>query len=118
MFSTARLRLTRMCPGLLPGALGPVFLGSASISRQEQRRVETHIYCKWKWRMLKNGIENCHGPAHWKEKLVLGSPPHHWLRNLSTSWHAGLWDVCRMKEPLALAKGQCCHPLPKGTPGA
>lgn len=94
-----------------------VFLASASPDKQDSR-VQRHVYWKWKWRVLKNRTESCHYPAHWKEKLVLGSPPHHWLRNLSTSWHAGLWDVCRMKETLALARRQCHHPLPKGTPGS
>lgn len=70
-----------------------------------------------KWRVLKNRTKSCHGPAHWKEKLVLGSPPHHWLRNLSTSWHAGLWDVCRMREAVVAARGSAITP-PMGTPGA
>lgn len=84
----------------------PLLLGSASLDKQEHSRVERRVYWGWKWRVLKNRTESCHSPAHWKEKLVLGSPPHHWLRNLSTSWHAGLWDVCRMKEALALARGR------------
>lgn len=66
------------------------------------------------WRVEAEGAEEQDGPAHWKEKLVLGSPPHHWLRNLSTSWHAGLCDVCRVKEvSLAPERGVCL--LPSGT---
>lgn len=56
----------------------------------------------WMWKVLRDRPESCHSPAHWNEKLVLGSPPHHRRRNSITSWPAGLWDVCRKREALAL----------------
>lgn len=46
--------------------------------------------------------------AHWKERLLLGSPPDHWPMNLSTSWHTGLWDVCKREEKV-LGTG-CAEP--------
>lgn len=108
MCSMAAVRPRDTCRGYSPVPWElPLLLGSASLDKQEHSRVERRVYWGWKWRVLKNRTKSCQSPAHWKEKLVLGSPPHHWLRNLSTSWHAGLWDVCRTKEALALARG---HP--------
>lgn len=49
--------------------------------------------------------ESCHS-SHWNEKLVFGSPPHHLRRNSITSWPAGLWEVCRKREALALEGGR------------
>lgn len=52
------------------------------------------------WKVLRDRPGSCHSPAHWNEKLVLGSPPHQRRRNSITSWPAGLWEVCRKREAL------------------
>lgn len=91
-----------------------VFWALHPLANRSTAGLRKHVYLMWK--VLKNRLESCHSPAHWNEKLVLGSPPHHRRRNSITSWPAGLWDVCKTRG-LGTRRGHPCPPCLKAPRG-